>query len=210
MCLVIRRMAEIQSTRKRNKNKDRAESSIYNVPLFGTARAGLYAWKLLHWRETLCWLKQLSNLFLIKKDSSLPCLSFYSKLDMKSDLLSLLLWTLMTAYHWETFCLGLGVRAEAKNSLHSLKCTEKCSRNSLTAAARRPVHGTESWASGRGGEQKSCGLRGEPLLQTKMCKVQRWVHSGKQKLPTSCLHHNRFMSCHLPWSIKQVDKNLHT
>ena len=83
-----------------------------------------------------------ATLFLIKKDSSLPCLSFYIKLDMKSDLLSLLLWTLMTAYHWETFCLGLGERAEAKNSLHSLKYTEKCSRNSLAAAAARPMHAT--------------------------------------------------------------------
>lgn len=61
---------------------------------------------------------------------------------MKPDLLSLLLWTLMTAYHWETFCLGLGEKAEAKNCLHSLKYTKKCSRNSLAAAATKPMHAT--------------------------------------------------------------------
>lgn len=68
----------------------------------------------------------------------------------------------MTAYHGETFCLGLGERAEAKNSLHSMKYSEKCSRNSLTAAATRPM--SESRAVGQGGEQKSWGLRGEPRL----------------------------------------------
>lgn len=42
-CQAIRRTAVIQSTRKRNRNKDRPESDIYNVSFFGTARAGLYA-----------------------------------------------------------------------------------------------------------------------------------------------------------------------
>lgn len=42
-CQAIRRTAVIQSTRKRNRNKDRRERNIYNVSFFGTARAGLYA-----------------------------------------------------------------------------------------------------------------------------------------------------------------------
>lgn len=40
----------------------------------------------------------------------------------------------MTAYHGETFCLGLGERAEAKNSLHRLKYTEKGSRTSSSSS----------------------------------------------------------------------------
>lgn len=39
----IRRTAAIQNTRKRNRNKGRQESNIYNVSFFGTARAGLHA-----------------------------------------------------------------------------------------------------------------------------------------------------------------------
>lgn len=40
----------------------------------------------------------------------------------------------MTAYHGETFCLGLGERAEAKNCLHRWKYTEKGSRTSSSSS----------------------------------------------------------------------------
>lgn len=139
---------------------------------------------------------------------------------MKPDLLSLLLWTLMTAYHWETFCLGLGERVEDKSSLHGLKCTEKCSNKTPSAAAPGPTCAA-GWEQGRPRRRaKALGIvRGSLLLQgndntglgvegseIETCRYIQ-IHAGNLNLPTSGLDSNRFTSCCLSWNIKQADKH---